>query len=194
MYDETYYNSINYTNYLTRKHKYRQLAIETTEFLRKLKRLDGTILDYGCATGFLLDSLIDLGHTAWGYDISEWAVSQAKQKGLPAYTSINYHMDVSPPKVTYILDVLEHIDENDLDCVLDEISTSETIVFRIPVCIEEGESFFLEVSRRDPTHITCWTKEKWKTFFSMHGYKTIELDLHTIYDTPGVFCGIGVKV
>ncbi|HAW51130.1 MAG TPA: hypothetical protein DCX54_02205 [Flavobacteriales bacterium] len=40
------------------------------------------ILDIGCATGFLLKEAIELGGEAYGIDINEWAVTQAK-KELP---------------------------------------------------------------------------------------------------------------
>jgi SAM-dependent methyltransferase len=206
MYDETYYKSINYTNYLSRKPRYRQLAIEVTNLLKKLNLIVSydwsrttndlqqfpNILDFGCATGMLVGALNEIGCSAYGYDISDYALGVAKEVGLEVYNEIEQIRDM-PKDVTFLLDVLEHIPATDLDENLKAVTSSDAIIFRIPVCLEEGEPYHLEVSRNDPTHVTCWTKERWTEFFARYGYTIMTLDLHTIYDSPGVFCGLGVK-
>lgn len=203
MYGEQYYKSVNYTDYLTRKPRYRQLAIETTDLLKKLNLIEPPdaratekdspkVLDFGCATGMLLGALGDLGCSAYGYDISKWAVTKAREIGCEVYDELG-HIEDMPKDVTYLLDVLEHIDASELDENFTAVASSKAIIFRIPVCLDGGGGYFLEVSRNDPTHITCWSKKQWTKFFNKYGYTIMSLDLHTIYDSPGVFCGLGVK-
>jgi hypothetical protein len=63
------------------------------------------------------------------------------------------------------------------------------LLVRIPSSTDGGKTFALEVSRQDPTHINCKTKEQWIEFFKEFEYKTfLRLNLFTVYDTPGVTC------
>jgi len=95
-------------------------------------------LDVGCATGFVVEALGELGLDAWGTDLSFWAVEHAAQgavnrlrqgdlmEGLP-FTDAEFEL------VT-CLEVLEHMDPDMIPVVLNEIRrvTAKYVVATIP--------------------------------------------------------------
>ena len=188
LYNEKYYKTGNYKNYLSKQKRYEKTAEELVHLLKQLK-LDNKsirILDYGCATGFLLDGFFKLGFkNTHGYDISEWALSKVG----------NHHNLISLHKknyfdITTMLDVLEHMTDEQIYKAFDSIKTNMLIV-RIPVSTDFGKSFHLEVSRADPTHINCKQKQDWIELLDNNNYQFIfELNLNSIYSTDGVFCAI----
>ena len=188
-YNKSYYESLNYSDYLDRQRRYTQLADETSRLLDSLFLLDTPILDYGCAVGFLANSLNNAGLETYGYDTSEWAIYQAKDKiGILASTTLRR----KDYKVGYFLDVLEHIPEQDLAPIFNDLKLP-VILVRIPVCKANGGPYLLEVSERDKTHIVRWTKDTWLDFFTKIGYTVMPLNLYSLYDSDGVFSFLGVR-
>lgn len=189
IYDEDYYKSVNYLDYLNRGGRYDQLADEIMGTLNTLGLGSGPILDYGCAVGHLLASLKKMGYNnLYGVDISEWALEQARHKGLEVHDKI---LDNVTHGVTFSLDVFEHMEVDQLNSLMQQLQ-SRAIVIRVPVCRNAGEDYVLECSRADPTHVIRWTKNQWKEFFSGFGYVTLDLNLHTIYNSDGVFSAVAV--
>lgn len=190
IYKEEYYNSINYTDYLERGDRYDRLADEIMAHL-KIHNLDrGPILDFGCAVGMLLESLNKLGYVdSYGADISTWALGEAKRKNLTVYDKPDYS---SVHGITFALDVLEHMQSQQLTNFIRDIQT-KTLVFRMPICKEGDNDYFLECSRADPTHIIRWTKNQWKKFFEDNDYIPLDLNLHTMYCSEGVYTGIAIS-
>lgn len=189
IYDENYYKSANYVAYLDRGEKYEKTAREIEQLLACLKLNVKPYLDYGCAVGHLVKGFNSIGVEAIeGYDISKWAVNEAVSRGVRAFNSLeeNKHYGVA-----FFLDVLEHIPEEEMEQIFANLSMN-CFVFRIPVTKDVGGDYVLECSRKDPTHLIRWTKAQWNSFFFKFGYSTISLDLNTIYDTEGVYCGVGI--
>lgn len=189
-FDEKYFTTVNYIDYLKRGGRYVQLADEIMTHL-KVHNLDkGPILDFGCAVGLLLDGLREIGYNdLYGVDISDWAVEQAQSKGHqvnkePLYDSVH--------GVTFALDVLEHMSEKDLDSFMVNLQT-KVLVYRIPIRREEDDDYFLECSRADPTHTICWTKKEWNQYFKDRHYVPLDINLHTIYNGTGVYSGIAIN-
>jgi len=95
-------------------------------------------LDVGCATGFVVEAMRELGFDAWGTDLSYWAVEHAAQgaqgrlrqgdlmEGLPFGTG--------EFEVVTCLEVLEHMEPDMIPDVLREIRrvTSKFVVATIP--------------------------------------------------------------
>ena len=80
-FDKDYFQSANYTNYLDRQEKYSRTAEEIFDRLKTFGLLNkkSSMLDYGCAVGFLSYGFRDLGiNDIDSYDISEWAKEQAR--------------------------------------------------------------------------------------------------------------------
>ena len=189
IYGEEYYNSINYTDYLERGDRYDRLAEEIMSHL-KIHNLDqGPILDFGCAVGMLLESLWRLDYDAYGVDISKWALDECRKKNLTVYDKIDFD---TIHGVTFALDVLEHIPEKEMINTIKHLAT-KVLVFRMPIRREEDDDYFLECSRADPTHVVCWSKQQWKNLFIEHDYIPLDINLHTIYNSTGVYTGVAIS-
>jgi hypothetical protein len=91
------------------------------------------------------------------------------------------------------MDVFEHMPIDQLDLFFNLIK-AETIVFRMPVPAAEGEDYFLDVSRADPTHLIKWTKDEWREFFVENNYIPLDLNLSTVYNSTGVYTGLAIRV
>jgi len=194
-YPEEYYKTLNYTNYLDRESKYIKTAYELIDLLKKLKLINekSSILDYGCAVGFLMEGFRRAGYRKIiGFDISQWATTIAQSKSL--YVTKDFEK-IKEEKfdIVIALDVFEHMTDKEITQALSCINT-DAIIVRIPVTENGTKAFHLEVSRRDPTHINCESREGWILLFKLLGYGNyLMLDLFSIYDAPGVFCAIFLK-
>lgn len=186
-FNETYYNSINYLDYKLREEKYLNTAKDLIEF-SQLFPLDN-VLDYGCAVGLLMSGYENLNMVnVFGFDISEWALSESLKKNLKVSNNLDILHD-KQYKLTTALDVFEHMFDEDVNLVLNLLNT-EFLIVRIPVKLDGENDFHLEVSRRDPSHVNCKTKKEWVELIQSFGFKFLtEIKTENIYDTPGVFCG-----
>lgn len=189
-YGENYYKSGNYTDYLQRKDRYVKLGESVIELLNKMNLANGPILDFGCATGFLMEGLQDLEFAVEGVEVSEWAIEQCRQKDLDVSSVPNYNRKYG---ITFALDVLEHLNEEELDRFVSNIQ-SDVLVFRMPIVREGDDDYYLAVARRDPTHLIRWTKQQWVDFFIAKGYLPIDLNLPSIYCTVGGYSGFAIKL
>lgn len=191
-YDETYYTSNNYSNYLERAQRYEKLTDELLDLLNKLCLIkkDTSIIDFGCAVGFLLSRLRDCGYNdIQGVEISDWARRKCTEKNL----KVSKYITKKNFDIMFCLDVFEHLSDKEILINLQQCNPN-LIIARIPVADKEGENFFLEISRKDDTHINCKTKSQWKNFFKLLGFNTfLHLNLNTIYDSSGVFSFICLK-
>jgi hypothetical protein len=188
-FDKDYFQSANYTNYLDRQEKYSRTAEEIFDRLKTFGLLNkkSSMLDYGCAVGFLSHGFRELGiDDIDSYDISEWAKEQARMRGCRVVESLKDYYNIG-----IFLDVLEHIDDAGIDTVFHKTRFGSVLV-RIPCSVPgQPNKFYLEVSRRDPTHINCKTPEQWITKFRGFGYNTcLPVTMNTIYNSPGCFCAI----
>lgn len=190
IYNEEYYKSNNYINYLERKDRYYHLAKELDSFFNILSISKNVkILDYGCALGFLIHGFEKLGYNnIYGYDISNYCKEYCLNNNIKFLNLIGMYYDI-----LICLDVLEHMTDEKVHELFFNV-TSKIIIGRIPVAKEKNESFYLDISRKDITHINCKTKEQWKDIFHQYGFSTIfPLNMNSIYDSDGVFSFIAFK-
>jgi 2-polyprenyl-3-methyl-5-hydroxy-6-metoxy-1,4-benzoquinol methylase len=192
IYDESYYNTNNYETYIKRGREtdhYNVMAQETLDLLHRLNRKTDVILDFGCALGFMLEQFEKRSIDAVGVDVSEFARKTCVEKGFvvteePLFES---HYDVM-----YALDVLEHLDEDDLTNLFEQIKC-DTVVYKLPVAEVTDGKYVLDCAEDDKTHKIRWTHEDWRGFFSHYGYFCIDVNLTKIYASEGGFCGIAIK-
>lgn len=189
---ESYYNSINYIGYQNRVEKYNNTALEIIELLN-INKTD-YVLDYGCATGLLLDGFRKQGLVnIFGFDISKWAVEKSQEKNLNVSFNKNI-LSKNNYKLTTVLDVFEHMFDDDIEFVLNKLTT-DVLLIRIPVKLEGKYDFHLDVSKKDPTHVNCKTKEEWIDKIKNNNFKFKNtINTSTIYDSDGCFCGYFEKI
>jgi len=182
----------NYKDYT--KKKYDLLTKELVDILG-LKKED-YVVDFGCATGKLINCLKrNCNCKVKGTDISFWAINYGKKElGLDEELEFyNLNLLTTNPDYLLLLDVLEHIPQEDLEDLLAIISKGDYkgILVRVPVAAKEGENFALEVSKNDKTHIQIHDKQWWKRLFVKYGFNYCELVKGKfIYDSEGVFAAI----
>ncbi|MEZ0537117.1 glycosyltransferase [Caldicellulosiruptoraceae bacterium PP1] len=118
-------------------------------------------LDVGCAKGLLVECLRDRGVEAYGFDISEYAISQVREDLKPFVWVQSAH---EPIKEKYDLitciEVLEHIPNEYVDQVIKNITNCTNIII-----ISSTSSAF-----DDPTHINIKTNIEWINLFAKYGF------------------------
>jgi 2-polyprenyl-3-methyl-5-hydroxy-6-metoxy-1,4-benzoquinol methylase len=120
-----------------------------------------SVLDAGCAIGFLVEALRGEGIDAWGLDISDWAISQVP-KSIRPYCSVasltdelSGHFDL----VT-LIEVMEHLPDSMAEPVIANITRhSESVLF------SSTSDDFEEV-----THINVRTLDYWAQLFAAQGF------------------------
>lgn len=187
IFNEQYFKTKNYKNYLDKKERYHKTASEVFDNLEKFSMITQTtkIIDYGCSVGFLISGLEKIGcKNVCGYDISEWASTEAKKFGCKILEE-----PVGEYELGFFLDVLEHMTDEQIFELFQKLKV-ENLIVRIPCAVESDPSqFYLEVSRLDETHINCKTDRSWLEFFKNLGYtKQFRLNFSTIYDSAGCLC------
>ncbi len=111
-YDKFYYDSYDIENPYDKKDIWQPFFNDIAD--RIVKYIDPkTVLDAGCAMGYLVEALRDRGVEAYGIDISEYAISKVR-KDIKPYCSVgsilnplnrNYDLIIS-------IEVIEHLNMN----------------------------------------------------------------------------------
>jgi len=100
-----------------------------------LKKSAKRILDLGCGTGKMMESLEKFGRV-WGVDISSSAVSYCKQRGLKnVFVGSSYNLPFNSDyfDLVTIFDVLEHTDEEKTLAEVRKVLKSDgTLVLTVP--------------------------------------------------------------
>lgn len=148
---------------------------------------DETVLDYGCAKGFLVKALRLLDIQASGVDVSQYAISEAPHQVSQFCHHITGVDDESCYETNYdwliSKDVFEHIDEQDLNILLTKAQDSIRKMFvAIPLGKESAEGFVIPNYDQDITHITIKPLQWWKDLFTSNGWKISYVD----YVFPGI--------
>lgn len=120
-----------------------------------------TVLDIGCAKGFLVGELRQRDTIAWGVDISRYALKNAVREARD-YVSYQSATDMMPMKYALItcIEVLEHIPEADALKALDNICAhADTILFSSTA-----------TDTVEPTHVNVHPRAYWMEQFVKRGF------------------------
>lgn len=196
IFEKDYYlNSVvsNYKDY--RAKKFNDLALDLFKELQL--NYDSKIFDFGAATGGLISSFKKIGiKNVVGTDISYWAIKYGRTfYGLDKNELQLYNRQLLEDQfdVIFLLDVLEHIDIEELNLILETIKCNK-LVIRMPVAKNEGEDFVLDVSKNDKTHIQVHSKDWWLSLFNKYGYYVFNpIVTESIYDSDGVIAGVLIR-
>lgn len=123
-----------------------------------------SILEIGCARGFLIKALRQMYFDAYGYDISEWAI-----KNCDPEVQSRVHNQILHDEYDHIIskDCLEHVTEEDLVKLVDRMLSlaRETILIIVPLSSEVGGAYVRKEDNLDATHVIRWTLDKWMEFW-----------------------------
>lgn len=121
----------------------------------------GTVLDAGCAMGFLVECLRDRGVDASGVDISEYALSQVREDVRPFVrrASLTEPLDDRYDLIVSI-EVLEHLAHDD----------AETAVANL--CAHTDDIIFSSTSTdyAEASHVNVQPPEYWAELFARNGF------------------------
>jgi len=130
---------------------------------------DDTILDYGCAKGYLVKALRILDVKAYGCDISKYAISMIDPDVKKYCKLINKTI---PYKTDWVItkDVLEHMREKDIDYFIKESGKKADKCFHV-IPLAKDDKYICREYEKDITHITRKPKEWWINKFEKQGWK-----------------------
>ena len=139
---------------------------------------DDTILDFGCAKGYLVKGFRCLNLAAFGVDISEYAISQSPADTKPFLTILKPDQNLNhvfSTKFDWIIakDVLEHIRYEDLQPLLKSLRRIGNRLFAICPLGADKKYVILEYEQ-DSTHIIRENLDWWKTQFREAGFAIIK--------------------
>ncbi len=124
-----------------------------------------TLLDVGCAFGYLVAALRDRGVEAYGLDISEYAISQVREDIRPfcrAGSALDPLPDGFPARFSLLttIEVAEHLLPEDSDAFLKNIcSYSDRIIFSST-----------PDNKEEPTHFNVHPASYWREKFFANGF------------------------
>ena len=144
------------------------MAMTIIDFLKIEK--DQTILDYGCAKGFLVKAFRLLHRKAWGVDLSSYAISCSEKycsecsgDGKLPYTPWKYDWCIAK-------DVFEHVDDIDsMAIILKNLSLVTNKIFAV-IPLGSNGKFTANANNVDKTHTLCMNKRDWTGFFGMRNW------------------------
>jgi hypothetical protein len=134
----------------------------------------GTVLDVGCAWGFLVESLRDRSVQAFGVDISPYAIGCAHPNIQP-YCRVGSITASFPQRYDLIvcIEVLEHLYPDEaVQAVANLCRYSDDILF-------SSTPF----DREEKTHFNVQTPDYWAGLFAQHGFFH-DLDFDATFITP----------
>jgi SAM-dependent methyltransferase len=120
-----------------------------------------TILDAGCAMGFLVEALREKGVEAWGVDISEYAIQKA-HAAIQPYCWVGSITKAFPRKYDLIvcIEVLEHLPPQEVEHVIANLCqhTDDILFSSTPLDYKEA------------THFNVQPPEYWAEQFAKQGF------------------------
>ena len=163
-YDSAYYLAglasckSNYVDYSWKP----DLTLPMADWLKRILRIkDGdTLLDFGCARGYLVKALRMRGVNAFGYDSSEWAVENCDE-GVKGYVS-----NVLPDeRFDHIIakDCLEHILLDQLRPLIKQLTaaTRKHLLAIVPLTHHPDGPYLRDEDNSDPSHCNAWPLDMW---------------------------------
>lgn len=169
----------NYVNYEFMPQATSQYAENLTRHLGLVG--NDSVLDVGCARGFLVKVLRDMGHDARGYDISEWAVQNCHPDVVG---HVSTSCDFEPRSVDWVhgKDQAEHCTQDQLNELFPKVLSMarKGCFFIVPLVAYWGGKYIYPADNEDKTHrirlpIDAWIRMLMQAAtrvdgdFSIHG-------------------------
>lgn len=128
-----------------------------------------TILDFGCAKGYLVKAFRWLNRQAWGMDISPYAIAKVDSE-VKGYCALVDQFNDKIDGFDFIIakDVFEHIPQIPLRVRLQGMKAGKLFAV-IP--LGKNGKYYAKANNCDLSHIICETEEWWFKFFYEAGWK-----------------------
>jgi predicted TPR repeat methyltransferase len=141
------------------------------EIIKALGLKEGdSVLDFGCAKGYLVKALRLLKINASGFDISEYAISQVD-------SDVKQHVATTIPdkRFDFIIckDVLEHMSAHLVGETLKTLAKHTDRVF-IVVPLGDGEKYIIPSYELDITHVIRESLSWWENEVSKAGFECVQ--------------------
>jgi len=127
-----------------------------------LSRKPSSVLDVGCAYGYIVKRLRERDIDAYGIDISNYAISHAPEEAKPYLQVASAHEIPYPDKrfdLIFCASVLEHIPENLTDTVIAEF---QRVADRAILGIAYRDPYSLLDEHSDITHVNIKDEIWWR--------------------------------
>lgn len=142
-----------------------------------------TVLDFGCARGYVVRAFYELGYRAIGVDISEWAIENADPVAKPFLIKTTERMQVPTTTFDWVIakDVLEHIQyvsgvvQALMDCAV------KGVFAVVPLSQFRGAKYVVEDYEKDVTHVQRLPLLNWVEMFLHRGWR-----VEASFRVPGV--------
>lgn len=129
-----------------------------------------TVLDFGCARGYTVRAMRELGYAAWGYDVSKWATDNA-DPAAREYV-ISSRLDLADRRFDWVIakDVLEHVFElrETVDGIMDMAGRGVFVV--VPLSNKDDHKYVVRAFEKDATHLHRLTLASWAALFMRPGW------------------------
>lgn len=173
-YDREYFENPNLSGYIDgyQYEIYKAYFDNIAKFIVE-KFQPESVLDIGCAKGYLVKSFLDLGINAYGVDISAYAINNS----LPEVRSRLKLCDIEQEKLPFnddsfdvviMTEVIEHLKK--IDFAMEEIKRvlkQNGIVYLTTPTPKEA---IMLPNHSDPTHINVHDADFWREFFKECGF------------------------
>ena len=147
---------------------YKWMPEKTTEMVRSIIRYlgierDDTVLDFGCARGYMVKAFRRLDHTAYGVDTSEWALANADPE-ISAF--LHNKIPDWEHDFTISKDTFEHLPYEVLDITVAKLlkNTRKAMFIVVPLTAEDFCDYICDRDESDSTHIVRFTLPRWLRF------------------------------
>lgn len=172
LYDANYYNQYFPRPYLRDEQWMGFFGQIADEIARRIQ--PKTVLDAGCALGFLVESLRQRGIEAYGMDISEYAIQNVQAEIAP-HCWVGSITEPFPHKYALIvcIEVLEHLPASQANRAVENLCAHTTSVLFSSTPYDYKET----------SHLNCQPVEYWAELFALHGFFR-DVDFDASFITP----------
>ena len=159
LYNEKYYQNYNGDDYGRNEKWFGFFGNIANNIVEKIQ--PKTVLDIGCAYGLLVESLRDRGCEAFGIDVSDYALSKARDD-IVEYLSVDTILRPMSRKYDLIvtIEVIEHIKEDDCETAIRNMCAAADSV----LLATTPDDF------DDPTHFNVQPPVYWVKQFAKFGF------------------------
>ena len=145
------------------------LTLPMADCLKRALRIkDGdSLLDFGCARGYLVKALRMRGVEAYGCDSSQWAIENCDE-GVKQWVSLN----IPDMQFDHIIakDVFEHVHPVELVSILMTLlgRMRKSLLAIVPLTAHNNDPYLRPEDNADPSHVIRWPLHQWLHFIHQH--------------------------